>query len=132
MGTRRGPGGSFLQGLLVYLMKRVMISPSKKPAVMVLLFQIALIVGALIDCKSMGLGAIAPPSGEDRYVEAPTIPRNHPTGLKSIAIVWVMCAIDVWSVKMKHGRESVAFIIFCYLSAQMEIRLSPWNRRFKI
>jgi hypothetical protein len=69
-----------------------MTSPSTKPAVKVLLSQIALIVDALNDCISMGLENIASitetvPSlgGEDTYVEASTIPRNHP--MKFIAIV---------------------------------------------
>jgi hypothetical protein len=70
-------------------------SPSTKPAIKVLLSQIALIVDALNDCKSMGLGVIASitktsPSlgGEDTYVEASTIPRSHP--MKFIGIVWMM------------------------------------------
>jgi hypothetical protein len=77
-----------------------MASPSRKPVVKVLLSQIALIVDALNDCKCMGLGNIASiaemvPSlgGEDTYVEASTIPRNHP--MKFLAIVWMMCVINV-------------------------------------
>ena len=88
-----------------------MISASTKPAVKVLLSQIALIVDAPNDCKSMGLGAIAPitetvpsPGGEDTYVEA-SIPRSHP--MKFIVIAWMMCAISVWSVRKKLSEESV-------------------------
>jgi hypothetical protein len=71
----------------------------------------ALIVDALNDCKShgMGLGVIASitemvpsPGGEDTYVEASTMPRSHP--LKFIAVVW-MCAMNVWSEEETHQRE---------------------------
>lgn len=54
-----------------------MTSPSTKPAVKVLLSQIATIVDAFNDDKSMGLGVIASitetapsPGGEDTMVEA--------------------------------------------------------------
>jgi hypothetical protein len=87
-----------------------MTSPSTKPAVKVLLSQIALIVDALNDRKRMVLGVIVSitepvpsPGGEDTYVDAATIPRSHP--MKSIAIVWMMWAINVWSVKKKLSRD---------------------------
>ena len=77
-----------------------MISASTKPVVKVLLSQIVLIVKAPNDCRSMGFGVIASitetvlsPGGEDTYVEASTIARNHP--MKFIAVVWMMCAINV-------------------------------------
>ena len=91
-----------------------MTSPSTKPVAKVLLSQIAFMADALNDCKSIGLGVIASimetvsssPGGEESYVVASTIPRSHP--MKLIAIVWVMCAMNVWSVKKKLRRESVA------------------------
>jgi hypothetical protein len=94
-------------------MERMMTSPSTKPVIKALLSETALIVDAPNDCKSMGLGAIASitgtvpsPGGEDTYVEGSTIPRSHPR--KFIAIVRMMCAIDVWRVKKKLSRESLA------------------------
>lgn len=101
-------------------MEKVMTSASTKPAVKVLLSQIALIVVAVNDC--MCLGATAPitkavpspsPGVEDTYVEAPTIPRSHP--MKSVAMVWMMCAINVWSVNKRPIREGGTFINIWYL-----------------
>jgi hypothetical protein len=55
MGKRRGLGGRFLQGLLVYLIAKMMSNPSIKPAIDVLISQMALTVYALNGRKSMGL-----------------------------------------------------------------------------
>jgi hypothetical protein len=94
-------------------MGRVMTSPSStKPAIKVLLSKIALIEDALNDRGSMGLGDIASitetvpsPGGEDTYVEASTVPgpRSHP--MKYTAIAWMMCDINVWSVRKNFNRE---------------------------
>ncbi len=77
-----------------------MTSPSTRPVVKVLLSQIALMVDTLNDCRGMGTTETVPsPGGEDTYVAAPTPLRSHP--MEFIAIVWIMCAISVWSVKNK-------------------------------
>jgi len=96
-----------------------MTSPSTKPAVKVLLSQIALIVDAPNNCERMGLGVIVSitetdpsPGGEDTFVEASTISRSHP--VKFSAIVWMMYTINVWSVKKSFRRESIAFISVYY------------------
>ena len=72
-----------------------MTSPSTKPAVKVLSSQIALIVDAINECKSMSLGVIESitetvpsPGGEDTYVEVSTILRSHP--MKFVVIVRIM------------------------------------------
>ena len=87
-----------------------MSSPSTKPAVKALLSQIALIADALNDCKSMGLGGIASITetvgGEDTYADASLTPRSHPM------IVWMMCTINVWSVKKELIRGSVTLYMF--------------------
>jgi hypothetical protein len=83
-----------------------MTSPSTRPVVKVLLSQIALMVDTLNDCRSMGTAETVPTPGEDTYVVASSIPRSNP--MKSIVIVWMMCAMNIWSVKIKHSRESVA------------------------
>jgi hypothetical protein len=106
MGKRRGPGGTLLQGLLVYPTKRMMTSPSTKPDARALLSQIAFTMDALNGCMNWGTIAFITelPCGEDAYVEESTNPRSHP--VEFIAIVWMICAVNVWSMKVRLGRES--------------------------
>jgi hypothetical protein len=65
MGKRQGLGGSFLQGLLVYLIAKMMNNPSIMPAIDVLFSQMTLAVYELNGRKSMAFGASATsvPSG---------------------------------------------------------------------
>ncbi len=105
-----------------------MMSPSTKPAVKVVLSRIALMVDALNDRRSVGpgLGATvsiteAVPSGGDKdtWVEGSTVPRSQ--AMKFIAMTRIMCATNVWSVKIKYSSECIAFIKFTTSHWQMAI-----------
>jgi hypothetical protein len=94
-------------------------SPRTTPAVKVVLSRIALMVDALDDRKSVGPGSEAtvsiteavPSAGDkDRWVEVSTVPRGQ--AMKSIGMTRMMCAKNVWSVKIKHSSEAIAFIKF--------------------
>jgi len=71
------------------------------------------LLDALNDRKSMGPGlgatvsiteAVPSAGDKDTWVEASTVPRSQP--IKFIAMTRMMCAKNVWSVKIKHSDEA--------------------------